>query len=299
LIDANATFGGTWPFKPNFSDAAGFRMHYIDEGEGEPILLLHGEPTWGYLYRNFIPGLSENNRVIVPDHMGFGKSETPQDRKYTLQTHADNLIALVKELDLKDITIVVQDWGGPIGGALLAAEPDRVKRVFVMNGVLYPFFDMAPYAELLMTSPWFTFITQTDPKPTLLNLKYTVLSMMKLIGFENSAAIDQDWIDAYSAPFQTSEECLGALEFPVDAAEGRFMMDPPSDELRARVKAMPAMLVNGLKDHAQPQAFTFGAFKDVFGDDKPMLTLPDAGHFIQEDAPETLVALIKAFVQSS
>jgi len=299
LIDADATFGGTWPFEPNFSDAPGFRMHYIDEGTGEPILLLHGEPTWGYLYRNFIPGLSENNRVIVPDHMGFGKSETPQDRKYTLHTHVENLVTLVNELDLTDITIVVQDWGGPIGGGLLAAEPDRVKRVFVMNGVLYPFFDMAPYAELLMTSPWFTFISQTDPKPTLLNLRYTVLSMMKLIGFENTAAVDQNWIDAYSAPFQTPEECLGALEFPIDAAEGRFMMEPPSDDLRARVKAMPAMLVNGLQDHAQPQDFTFGAFRDVFGDDKPMLTLPNAGHFIQEDAPETLVALIKAFVQSS
>ncbi len=300
MIKADATFNGTWPFKPNFSEAPGFRMHYIDEGEGEPILLLHGEPTWGYLYRNFIPGLSENNRVIVPDHMGFGKSETPQDREYTLRTHADNLIALVKELDLKDITLVVQDWGAPIGGVLLAEETDRIKRVFVMNGVLYPFFDMEPYGELLMTSPWFTFITQTDHKPTILNLKYTVLSIMKLIGFENTAAVDQDWIDAYSAPFQTPEECLGALEFPRDAAEASFILEEPlSEELKARVKAMPAMLVNGLKDHAQPQEFTFGAFREAFGDDKPMITIPNAGHFIQEDIPETLVALIKTFVQSN
>jgi len=302
MIEANETFNGTWPFKPQFSDAPGFRMHYVDEGEGEPILCLHGEPTWGYLYRNFIPTLSQHNRVIVPDHMGFGKSETPQDRIYTMKTHVENLVALVNELDLQDITLVVQDWGAPIGGGLLAMEPDRVKRVFVMNGVVYPFFDMAPYLELLVTSQWFQFITQTDFKPTLENLKYTVLSIMKLIGFQNSAAIDEDWIKAYSAPFQTKEECLGAIEFPIDASTGRFAdehaMEMPSAELKERVKKMPAMLVNGIHDFAQPQEFTFGAFRDVFGDDKPTLTLPNAGHFAQEDAPETLVALIQAFVQT-
>jgi len=126
---------------------------------------------------------------------------------------------------------------------------------------------------------------------------------MKLIGFQNTGAVDQDWLDAYSAQFPTKEECLGAIEFPVDASSGRFAteyaMPMPSDELKARVKAMPAMLVNGIHDHAQPQDFTFGAFKDVFGDDKPMITLPNAGHFAQEDAPETLVALIEAFIQSN
>jgi len=119
MIKANETFNGTWPFKPNFTDAPGFRMHYADEGQGDPILCLHGEPTWGYLYRNYIPKLSENYRVIVPDHMGFGKSETPQDRIYTHKTHVENLVALVKELDLNNITLVVQDWGAPIGGGLL------------------------------------------------------------------------------------------------------------------------------------------------------------------------------------
>jgi haloalkane dehalogenase len=88
MIPADETFDGTWPFEPNFSEAAGFRQHYVDEGprDGEVVICLHGEPTWGYLYRNFIPPLAERYRVIVPDHMGFGKSETPQDRVYTLKT---------------------------------------------------------------------------------------------------------------------------------------------------------------------------------------------------------------------
>ncbi|MXV79475.1 MAG: alpha/beta fold hydrolase, partial [Chloroflexi bacterium] len=117
MIPAEETFDGTFPFEPQFSEAPGFRMHYVDEGEGEPLVLLHGEPTWGYLYRNFIPALSETHRVIVPDHMGFGKSETPQDRVYTMKTHVENLTALIDELDLQDITFVVQDWGGMISSA--------------------------------------------------------------------------------------------------------------------------------------------------------------------------------------
>ena len=92
MIDAGQTFDGTWPFAPHFSTAAGFRQHYVDEGprDGEVIVCLHGEPTWGYLYRNFIPPLATDHRIIVPDHMGFGKSGTPQDRVYTLQTHVEN-----------------------------------------------------------------------------------------------------------------------------------------------------------------------------------------------------------------
>jgi pimeloyl-ACP methyl ester carboxylesterase len=85
MIPALETFGGTWPFSPRYFDGNDFRMHYIDEGNGEPIVCLHGEPTWGYLYRHFIPPLSATHRVIFPDHMGFGKSETPQGREYSLK----------------------------------------------------------------------------------------------------------------------------------------------------------------------------------------------------------------------
>jgi cis-3-alkyl-4-acyloxetan-2-one decarboxylase len=80
MIPAHETFGGTWPFAPHFFEGNGFRMHYVEEGDGEPIICLHGEPTWGYLYRRFIQHLSGTNRVAVPDHMGFGKSETPLRR---------------------------------------------------------------------------------------------------------------------------------------------------------------------------------------------------------------------------
>jgi len=96
---------------------------------------LHGEPTWGYLYRHMIDPLAEHGRVIVPDHMGFGKSETPHDKAYTLQTHTENLVGLIEHLDLKNITFVIQDWGGPIGTAFTVRHPDRVARLVYMNTV--------------------------------------------------------------------------------------------------------------------------------------------------------------------
>lgn len=98
MIDDNETFDGTFPFKPHFSTAAGFRMHYVDEGQGPIVLCLHGEPTHSYLYRDVIPILAKDHRVIVPDYMGFGKSETP-DVEYTAKRRTGNLEILVQELN--------------------------------------------------------------------------------------------------------------------------------------------------------------------------------------------------------
>ena len=139
MIAESETFGGTWPYNANFCTAAGFRQHYVDEGSknGEVIICLHGEPTWGYIYRRFIESLSKTYRVVVPDHMGFGKSETPQDKDYTLQTHVDNMTSLIDYLKLKDITFVGQDWGGPIAGAYTLRNPSQVKRLCLMLSLIH------------------------------------------------------------------------------------------------------------------------------------------------------------------
>ena len=301
MIEAGETFDGTFPFAPHFSDAPGFTMHYVDEGQGEPIVCLHGEPTWGYLYRNFIGPLSESNRVIVPDHMGFGKSETPQDRVYTLKTHVENLAALLNDLQLTDITFVGQDWGGVMAGAYTVRHPGRVKRLVQMNTVAG--YGMAGRDDLPPTteSRWFQWIRDGyengRTERVLTSLGSTVLSVMKVIGFENTAAVDDTWIRAYSAPFPTPEECKGALEFPLDVHLGRvleYLTEGFSgvDALRSK----PAMLVEGMKDFAIPPETAIGDFTTLWPDG-PVSKLPNAGHFCQEDAPETIVALIRQFLQ--
>jgi pimeloyl-ACP methyl ester carboxylesterase len=117
LMTTDWTFDGTWPFEPKWFDSVDGRMHYVDEGppDGNPVVMMHGNPTWGYLYRNFIgPVTAAGHRAIVPDHLGFGRSDKP-DRPglYTIRRHAERLEARLESLDLSEVTVVCQDWGGP------------------------------------------------------------------------------------------------------------------------------------------------------------------------------------------
>jgi cis-3-alkyl-4-acyloxetan-2-one decarboxylase len=301
MIEPDENFDGTFPFAPHFSEAPGFRMHYIDEGAGLPIICLHGEPTWGYLYRKFVRPLAETNRVVVPDHMGFGKSETPQDRDYTLRTHVGNLTVLIDDLELTDITFVAQDWGGPIAGAYTVRHPDRVKRLCLMNTVcgygLIGRHDVPPTTA----SRWFRWIAEGydsgRTEAVLTNLGSTVVDVMKILGFENSSEIDDTWIRAYSAPFPTPEECKGALEFPLDIHLGRIgsYLAEGIGGVDA-LKSKPAMLAEGMKDHAILPERAIVDFTALWPEG-PVVELPNAGHFCQEDAPQTLVALIQQFLQ--
>ncbi len=303
MIPAEETFDGTWPYAPNFSTASGFRQHYVDEGprDGEVILCLHGEPTWGYLYRHMIAPLAADHRVVVPDHMGFGKTETPQDREYTLRTHVENLERFVEDLDLTDITIVCQDWGGPMTGAFTARNPDRVKRIFMMNTL----FGYGGGQAAAGKTPWFQWIAKHEEAGTLQGilgeLGSTVLSVMKIIGFQNTAAVDDTWIRAYSAPFPDRESCIGAINFPLDVHYQRFL--PLVFEIMEqcdleKVKAKPAMLVSGDKDYGIAQDHAISDFKGLFPQ-APVVKVEGVGHFCQEDIPETLVALLQGFMQAN
>ncbi len=303
MIKASETFGGTWPFAANYCDAAGFKQHYADEGprDGEVIVCLHGEPTWGYLYRNFIPQLSEHYRVIVPDHMGFGKSDTPQNKVYTLQTHVENLASFIEALELRDITFVCQDWGGPITGAYTIRYPDRVKRVALLN-TLFAYGGQPTNSE---PSEWFHWIAKHHEAGTLDGilgeLGSTVLSVMKIIGFENSSIVDANWIKAYSAPFPDRASCIGGIEFPLDVhlqrAFGYIFAGLETGNLDA-VKEKPAMLAVGLKDRAIRPENQISDFRALFPN-APINTFEQAGHFCQEDIPEILVPLIHQFMQAN
>jgi pimeloyl-ACP methyl ester carboxylesterase len=144
------TFGGTFPFAPRLFDAGGYRMHYVDEGKGEPVLMLHGDLTWGYLWRKFIPELSRSKRVIVPDHMGMGKSDAPATPyPYTLRHHIQNIEALVLSLGLSDITLVVHDWGGPLGLGFAARHPELIKRLVITNTWAFVRWPGSPFPKLI------------------------------------------------------------------------------------------------------------------------------------------------------
>jgi haloalkane dehalogenase len=298
MIPADETFDGTWPFKPKFFEGNGFHQHYVDEGQGDGIVLVHGEPTWGYLYRNFIPRLAMRGRVIVPDHMGFGKSETPQDRDYSIAEHCQNLEQLLLSLNLSNITLVVQDWGGAIGGSFAVQHPDLIKCLCVCN-TLFPGSTPPAGAPSIQDHDWFKWVHTEQFEPTVSNLGSTALAVMKRIGFERTDHVDETWVRAYASPFPTAADCKGALQFP------RNIANPKTAEYLGgligkhgldAVKALPAMCVHGEADRAIPTEFAVGAFKDLWPEG-PVVRLPGVGHFLQEDAPEAVTALIEQFIQ--
>jgi pimeloyl-ACP methyl ester carboxylesterase len=306
MIPADETFDGTWPYEAHYFEGNGFRQHYIDEGPrdtGETFLLLHGEPTWGYVWRNFVPRLTKLGRVVVVDHMGFGKSETPQDRSYSAQEHSENLIALVEDLDLRDVTLVGQDWGGPINGQLAYRRHERIKRIVLidsfMKAMMEP--DQADQQPTDST-PWMAFITSDAYEPVMSHLGSTILSVLYKVGFTRTECINKTWERAYAAPFPTPAECRGALQFPRNLRlpetwtyllEGEGLpgaMDAVQDK--------PALLIQGELDPNVPPYASEFMFRAIWPS-APIVLVPDASHYLQEDAPEVALALIESFVQTS
>ena len=300
MIQANETFDGTWPFAPHFTDTAGFRQHYADEGAGRPVLLLHGQPTWGYIWRRFIPALAATHRVIVPDHMGFGKSETPAGREYTLRTHVANLAALIDALDLRDMTLVMQDWGGPIGVGYAVRHPERIHSLVLMNTVVG--YGTAGRRDLPnpIETPWFRWIRdglETGRTEAVLSqLGSCILSVMQIVGLERLDRVDPTFIRAYGAPFQSPVECKGAIAFPLDLALGRirdFVKEGAAGVPALRGK--PALMIEGMLDRAIPPALALADFAGLWPK-APVIRVPGAGHYIQEDAPEAVIPALQTFL---
>jgi len=303
MIKASETFNKTWPFKPNFYNGNGFLQHFVDEGpkDTDPIVMLHGEPTWGYIYRKFIPVLAKKNRVIVPDHMGFGKSDTPQEKKYTLKTHVENLSGLINFLELKNITFIGQDWGGPIIGAYSIRNINKVKSFVLMNTL----FGYSREEKPKKLTPWFQWIKKHYDDKTLDGilgeLGSTLLSVMKIPNFTNNLIINDNWINAYAAQFPDRASCKGAINFPLDALLNKmvpYIIEGIKEGDLKSLCSKPAVLAYGMQDRAIDPDYAIRDFKALFPKSR-VVKLPDAGHYSQEDEPEVLINLIKDFIQEN
>lgn len=306
MIQPNVTFDGTFPFAPHFSAAPGFRMHYVDEGprDGETVLCLHGEPTWGYLFRHLVPVLSATHRVVVPDHMGFGKSATPAQRSYWLQDHVDNLAALVLALDLTDITLVMHDFGGPVGMGFAARHPDRIRRIIAANGPT-PFGQSDLFDRVTanaQVSPWFQWIAKAEAsgelEPVLGQLGFNILSTLKLNGFENNAVITDTWLAAYGAPFARPSDCLGAIGWARGFAIGAHQFEVPDPAADRAIRSRPALAIWGEADRTLRAEHFLPLFSELFPT-APIKRFAGVGHYCFEDAPEEVGGLIAEFIRHS
>ena len=275
-----------YDFEPHYVEQDGLRMHYLDEGAGRPVLLLHGEPTWSYLYRKVIPGLTPAARAIAPDYFGFGRSDKPLRREdYTYDFHTGSIVRLVEELDLRDLTVVVQDWGGPIGLRLAVEQPDRVARLVIMNTGIGG--GRPPSEEWLRFRDWMRRLG-------------TELIPGRLIQLSAVQPLSEEIEEAYSAPWPVAESKAGVLAFPELVPISPDHPDTPAHlavrEQLARWEK-PALVLFSDSDpifsprHAERIAAHIpGALEAEI--------VEGAGHFLQEDKGEEIGARIARFVQS-
>ena len=188
-----------WPFPARYVEQDGLRMHYVEEGTGDPVLLIHGEPTWGFLYRTMIPTIAEVGRVVAPDLFGFGRSDKPLDpAAYSYDAHFRSVERLALELELERLTLVVHDWGGPIGLRFAVTHPDRVSRVVILNsgvGVGAP------------SEPWLRF-------RALVREVGRDLVASRLVQASCVSPLGEDAVRGYDAPFPVGDAKTGALAFP-------------------------------------------------------------------------------------
>lgn len=300
-VNASESFHNTWPYKAQYSTAPGFAMHYIDEGKGETLLFLHGEPTWGYLFRHQIAALKDTYHVIVPDHMGFGKSETPDHRTYFLQDHIDNLEAFVLDLDLMDITLIMHDFGGPAGMGLAIRHSDRIRRIISVNGP-------TPLGQNdlidrvtanVAVSPWFQWILKAENEGTLEKIlgesHYNMLSTLKLNGFVDNSIITDTWLEAYRAPFPNPAYALGAIGWAMGYATGQHQFEMPSDEVKGILTLKPALAIWGKQDRTLHGEHFLPLFRSAFPNGI-VHEITKAGHYSPEDAPEEIATRIDQFL---
>ena len=303
-VKASETFDDTWPYKARYSKAPGFAMHYVDEGRGETLLFLHGEPTWGYLFRHQIAALKGKYRVVVPDHMGFGRSETPGNRTYSLQDHIDNLEALVLDLDLTDITLGMHDFGGPVGMGLAIRHPNRIKRIISVNGP-------TPMGQSDLidrvtanvdVSPWFQWILNAEAEGTLEKVlgesHHNILSTLKLNGFVDNSIVTDTWLEAYRSPFQSPDDALGAIGWAKGYATGQHQFEVPSEEVTGILANKPALAIWGKQDRTLHAEHFLPLFRSAFPNGIAH-EIDKAGHYSPEDQPWLVAHLIDQFMQDT
>jgi haloalkane dehalogenase len=284
-----------YPFKPNYlhvADTEGgrLRLHYLDEGPADaaPVLLMHGEPTWSYLYRHMIPHFTaKGHRVIAPDLIGFGRSDKPTERSdYTYQRHVDWMASVLKQLDLTGITMVCQDWGGLIGLRLWADMPDRFARVVVANTAL-------PTGDQPMGQAFEAWREYSQ--------NVTEFHAGGIVSGGTTNKLSEAGIAAYNAPYPDQTYQAGARQFPMLVPT---RPDDPASEANRQAWAV-------LRELGTPVLTVFGADDKVMaGIDRvfqklpgavgqPHSILPNAGHFLQEDVGDRLADLTNAFIAST
>lgn len=278
-----------YPFPPHYVEVNGLRMHYVDEGAGDNIILcLHGEPSWSFLYRHMIPPLAAHHRVIAPDLIGFGRSDKfTEIEEYSYHMHYGMVKGFVEALDLRNITLVCQDWGGILGLPLATEQPERFARLVIMNTGLTTG-DLPMSAGFMQ---WRDFAARVGR--SLMVDKLFELSIVR------DAHKTPEILAAYEAPFPDETYKAGAAAFPLliplnvddpGAAEQR----EAREQLRNWYK--PALVMFSDSDPVTSGADRFFRKLIPSASEHPEITIKGAGHFLQEEGGPEIARHILDFI---
>ncbi|HEX2161395.1 MAG TPA: haloalkane dehalogenase [Thermoleophilaceae bacterium] len=269
-----------YPFEPHYAEVGGLRMHYVDEGEGSPVVCFHGEPSWSYLYRKMLPPLvAAGHRVICPDLAGFGRSDKPIDRGwYSYDRHVEQVAGVLDGLDLSGATVVVQDWGGPIGLRWAVENATRVDRLVILNTGLFTGRVSKGFLQ------WRSFAEQNPDLP-----------VGMVVQGATTTDLPPEVVTAYEAPFPDAESKAGAATFPLlvpidESAPGASEMAAVMDALSRWDK--PALVAFSDSDPVFPSPKAGQVFVDLIPGAGEQLVIEGGGHFLQEDRGEVIAAAI-------
>jgi haloalkane dehalogenase len=273
VTDRSRISPSLYPFADHFLDRGGLRLHYIDEGQGEPVVMLHGNPTWSFHFRALVLALRDRYRVVVPDHMGMGLSDKPDDGRYRycLQSRADDLAALLDHLGLvRRVTLIMHDWGAMIGMAWAVRFPERVARLVLRNRALGA---LAPRSS--------DFFIRTAARTCC-----------------TRRPLPAEVLDAYLAPYATWADRIALLRFPQDvplvASDPSYGLVSTIQAGLAQFRQTPTMICWGDRDVVFPPRVL-----DIWRDHFPHAEVhrfPDCGHWVLEDAPDEIAACVRAFL---
>lgn len=276
-----------YPFQHKYIDLKAGKMHYVDEGDGEVILFIHGTPTWSFLYRRFIQSLSYKYRCVAPDHIGFGLSDKPKNFNGTPRQHMVNLSELVEKLDLQNITLVVHDFGGPVGLGFANQYSDRIKRIVLFNSWLWAT-DSDPDAQKADK-----ILNGVVGKFLYLQLNFSPKVLLKK-GFADKQNLSKRVHSHYTKPFPDKTSRLSLLNIGKSLV-GSSDWYEEQWKLLSALEQKPWLILWGMKD-------PFFSQKHL---DKWKKRLPQAhieefnsGHFVQEEAGKESIGALIEFLES-
>lgn len=277
-----------YPFVSHHFQTAAGKLHYVDEGQGEVFVMLHGNPAWSFLYRHLIKQLRTQYRCIAPDHIGFGLSDKPFDWRYLPEDHAQNLAALIDHLSLKNITLVMQDWGGPIGMAYATQHPENVKRLIIMNTWAWPVDDDFHYVSFS------AFMGGTIGRFLIRNFNFFAGSFMRA-AFGDKRKLNAEVHQHYLRALPSAEARKGCYVFPKQI----IASTPWLAQLWSKIDVLrdkPTLFVWGMKDVAFRET-ELQRWQNALPNSHTV-KLPSVGHFVQEEAPEELGKAITEFLHT-